>query len=56
MKRINAGRVTYTRPPENAPTKYESATTTEHLEKNTDGPTYVVDQLVTHRRTTDGTL
>ena len=28
----------------------------EHLEKNTDGPTYVVDRLVTHIRTTDKAL
>ena len=55
-ERINADRVTYAPPPENAPTKDNNATTTEHLDKNTEGPTYVVDRLVTHRRTPDGTF
>ena len=55
-ERINADRVTYAPPPENAPTKDENDTTTEHLQKNTDGPTYGVDRLVTHTRTTNGTL
>ena len=55
-ERVNADRVTYAPPPENAPTKDNNATTTEHLEKNTEGPTYVVDRLVTHRRTPDGTF
>ena len=49
-------RVTYAPPPENALTKYDNATITEHPEKNTDGPTYVVDKLVGHRRKTEGTL
>ena len=52
-ERINADRLTYAPPPENTPTKEDNATTTERLEKNTDG---LVDRLVTHRRTTDGTL
>ena len=34
----------------------ENATTTEHPEKNTDGPTYVVDKLVTYRRMIERTL
>ena len=55
-ERINADRITYAPPPVNAPTKDDNATTTEHLEKNMDGPTYVVDRLVTQRRTTVGTL
>ena len=54
-ERVHADRVTYAPPPENAPTKDDNATTTEHLEKNTKGPTYVVDRPVTNRRTTDGT-
>ena len=55
-ERVNADRVTYAPPPGDAPTKDDNATTTEHLEKNTNGPTYVVDRLVTHGRTTDETL
>ena len=54
-ERINSDRVTYAPPPENGPTKYENAKTTEHLEENTDGPIYVADTLVTNRRTTEGT-
>ena len=48
-ERINADRETYAPHPENAPTKDENDTTTEHLEKNTDGPIYVVDRLGTHK-------
>ena len=49
-ERINADRVTYAPPPENSTAPQEEATVSQ--EKNTEGPTYVVDEILDHRKDT----
>ena len=56
VQRINADRITYAPPPENAPPPEAFAPTSDDIHKNTEGPTYVVDRLLEHRITSDGTL
>ena len=56
VKRINAECITYAPPPENAPPPEAFAPTIDDIEKNTEGPTYIVDRLSEHRITSDGTL
>ena len=53
-ERINADRVTYAPPPENSTAPHEEATGRQ--EKNTEGPTYVVDEILDHRKDTHGSL
>ena len=62
MERVNSDRVTYASPPENAPPPPENAppilrfeaSTTDILEKNIDGQTYLVDKLLEHSIHDDG--
>ena len=56
VERINADRITYAPPPENAPPPEAFAPISNDIDKNTEGPTYVVDILIEHRVTPDGTL
>ena len=53
-ERINADRVTYAPPPENSTAPHEEVT--GRHEKNTEGPTYVVDEILDHRKDTHGSL
>ena len=53
-ERIKADRVTYAPPPENSTAPHEEAT--ERHAKNTEGPTYVVDEILDHRKDTHGSL
>ena len=57
VERVNSDRVTYAPPPENAPPilRFE-ASTTDILEKNIDGQTYLVDKLLEHRIHDDGNM
>ena len=56
VERINADRITYALPPQNAPPQEAFALTGKEIEKNSEGPTYVVDNLLKLRETSDGTL
>ena len=56
VERINADRITYAPPPENAPPPEGFALTTDDINKNTRGPTYVVERLLEHSVKSDGTL
>ena len=49
VERINADRITYAPPEAFAPTS-------DDIDKNTEGPTYVVYRLLEHRIKPDGTL
>ena len=51
---INADRVTYAPPPDNHTEPHEE-NTVRH-EKNTEGPTYVVDEILRHRKDTHGSF
>ena len=53
-ERINADRVTYAPPPENSTEPHEEVTGSH--EKNTEGPTYVVDEILDHRKDTHGSF
>ena len=53
-ERINADRVLYAPPPENSTAPHEEAT--GRHEKNTEGPTYVVDEILDHRKDTQWLL
>ena len=53
-EKINADRVTYAPPPENAMATHEEVT--GRHEKATEGPTYVVDEILDHRKDTHGSL
>ena len=57
VERVNSDRVTYAPPPENAPPilRFE-ASTTDILEKNIDGQTYLVDKLLEHSIHDDGSM
>ena len=55
MELINAGRITYAPPPDNAPPREAFASTGNDIEKNTEGPAYAVYDLLKHRVTSDGT-
>ena len=57
VERVNSDRVTYSPPPPNVPPpKPFEATTADILEKNIDGQTFVVDELLEHSVDEDGTL
>ena len=56
VERINADRITYAPPPENAPPPEAFARTCNDIEMNAEGITYVVDNLLKHRVTSAGTL
>ena len=56
IERINADRITYAPPPENMPPTESFALISNDIGKNTEGPTYVVDRLLEHRVTPDGTM
>ena len=56
VERFNADRIAYAQPPENAPPPEAFAPTSNDIDKNTYGPTYVVDRLLEHGRTSDGTF
>ena len=53
-ERINADGVTYAPPPENATAQQEEET--GRHENNTEGPTCVVDEILNHRKDTNGSL
>ena len=56
VERINADRITYAPPPGNAPPPEAFAPAGNDIDKNSEGPTYAVDNLLQHRVTSDGTL
>ena len=56
VERINGDRITYALPPENAPPPEAFAPTANEIDKNTEGPTYLVDRILKNRVTSDGTL
>ena len=56
VERINADRITYAPPPGNAPPREAFAPAGNDIEENSEGPTYVADNLLKHRVTSDGTL
>ena len=56
VERINAERITYAPPPENAPPTEAFASTSKEIDKNTERSTYVFDRILEHRITSDGTL
>ena len=56
VKRINTDRITYAPPAENGPPPETFAPTSNDINRNTEGPTEVVDRLLEHRITSDGTL
>ena len=56
VERINGDSITYALPPENAPPPEAFAPTGNNIEKNTEGTTYVVDNQLKHRVTSEGTL
>ena len=56
VERINGDRITYAPPPENAPPPEVFSPTSNEVDKNTEGPTYVVDRLLEHSVTPDGPL
>ena len=56
VERINADRITYAPPPENASPPEAIAPTNNDIDKKTDGPTNVVDRLLVHRIISDGIL
>ena len=56
VERINADRITYAPLPGNAPPLEAFAPAGNDIDKNSEGPTYVVDNLLQHRVTSDGTL
>ena len=53
-ERINADRVTYSLPLENSTAPHKEAT--GRHEKNKEGPTYVVDEILDHRKDTHGSF
>ena len=56
VERINGDRIIYAPPPEDAPLRDAFAPTADNISTNTEGPTYVVDRLLEHRVTPNGTL
>ena len=56
VERINADRIPYAPPLEIAPPPEPFAPTSNDIDKNAEGPTYVADRLLEHRVTPDGTL
>ena len=56
VERINAYRMTYAPPPGNAPPPEAFPPAGNDIQKNSEGPTYVVENLLKHRVTSDGTL
>ena len=56
VERIKADSITCAPPPEDAPQPEAFGPIGNDIDKNTEGPTYIVDRLVEHRVTPDGTL
>ena len=56
MERINADRFTYAPPPEDPKARHEATTEQHDIFKNTEGPTYVVDEILSHRKDPHGSL
>ena len=56
VERVNSDRVAYAPTPANAPPPEPCDATEADLDKNRDGPAYVVDDLLNHRVNDDGTL
>ena len=56
VEQINAGRITFAPPYGNAPPPGAFVQAGTDVEKNSEGPTYVVDNLLKHRVKCDGTL
>ena len=55
VERINADHIMYAPPPENAPAPEAFAPISNDIDKIIEGTTYVVDRLLGHRVTPDGT-
>jgi len=49
VERVNSDRVTFAPPPRDAPPPEPHAPTEADLDKNVEGPTYVVDKVLAHR-------
>ena len=56
VERFNADRITYATSPENAPAPDAVAPISNEIDKNAEGPTYIVDRLLEHRVKPDVTL
>ena len=56
VERVNSDRVSYAPPPDNVPPPEPFAATPDDVDKNREGPTYVVDRIVAHRVADDGSL
>jgi len=56
VERVNSDRVTYAPSPPEAPPPEPHAATEADLDKNVEGPTYVVDQVRAHRVARTGSL
>ena len=56
IERINADRFTYAPPPGNPKVRHEGTKEKHDITKNTEGPTYVVEEILGHRKDPHGSL